>query len=123
MAAMTMPVVVREIPAWQLKTMGVEAEVLFRMPTIWSKQLSLGAVSWFSGILSASTFSFCQRKEDVSNGAYFIFVLGFLRVLDAMRMSVNGPQNIVLVKVYYNPGKGRKGSDGSFPHSASCQVL
>ena len=58
---MTMPVVVREMPAWQLKTMGVEAEVLLRMPTIWSKQLSLGAVSWFSGILSASTFSFCGR--------------------------------------------------------------
>ena len=55
-----MPVVVREMPAWQLKTMGVEAEVLFRMPTIWSKQLSFGAVSWFSGIRSASTFSFCR---------------------------------------------------------------
>jgi hypothetical protein len=31
---MTMPQVVREMPAWQLNTIGVEAEVLFRRPTI-----------------------------------------------------------------------------------------
>ena len=56
--------------------MGVEAEVLLRMPTIWSKQLSLGAVSWFSGILSASTFSFCEFNKNVRNGTHVMIALG-----------------------------------------------
>ena len=58
--------------------MGVEAEVLLRMPTIWSKQLSLGAVSWFSGILSASTFSFCEFNKNIRNGTHVMIALGLM---------------------------------------------
>ena len=56
-----------EIPAWQLNTMGVDADVALRRATIWSKQSSAGAVSWARGMRRASTFSFCKEKEKAEN--------------------------------------------------------
>lgn len=57
-AAMTMAVVVRLMPAWQLNTMGVDAVVSLSSASTWSKQPKSGAVSWFSGMRSASTLLF-----------------------------------------------------------------
>ena len=54
---LTIAVVVRLIPAWQLKTIGVEAEVFLSKPVIWSKHSSWGALSWFTGIRRAWTLS------------------------------------------------------------------
>ena len=48
---------------WQLKTIGVEAEVLFSKATIWSKHSSSGAWSWLTGILRASTLETLKVKH------------------------------------------------------------
>ena len=48
---------------WQLKTIGVEAEVLLSKATIWSKHSSSGAWSWLTGILRASTLETLKEKH------------------------------------------------------------
>ena len=64
---------------WQLKTIGVEAEVLFSKATIWSKHSSSGAWSWLTGILRASTLETLKIKH-VKKGYSLICVFKLIHI-------------------------------------------